>query len=1142
LSESEYSESSNLKLINNSESKSSELKLTPSNSQSITNESSQKVLNDEEGSKNEYTTQLNELPGITPNPSPPSINSLSQMPSSLEFVEDEDLIIENYSTEDGPVFRATIFQLERKVFSFKHDIKRMIKLGQEVMETRKAAMLAESEFHNALCSLPAIQSLKATYLQEASESITSYETHWMENFQSLILDPLSNLYDQDIKLAESKKKNFDQTSDDFYNFLNKYLGAKNKNNKQNLSEAKYNSRRRIFELSRFDYFNYLSELRGGGKDQDLLNLFTIYSETQYSHFSNIHRSLFRLHDNLLELDKKITQSNHILMLQRKDRKKQRKDIDASIPDIKDSETNNKSSNITGIISSNGGNGGGDSERSDPNQKFKGIRDLQMSNRETTLAIGRKREGFLFTPSKTSSASNVLDKNLGINASFHKKWCVLSGGYLHEYSNWKRQLESNTEPISLQFSTVRVASQLSRRFCFEIVTPKFKKIYQAMSEEDMLTWISCISNSIESLWNGTGSSDNIKLKEKSPPSKFKSGTPTIDTQNSLGEADFLDKADNPELITLIERLRQIDPSNNICADCDSSNPDWCSINFGILLCIECSGLHRSLGTHITKIRSLILDVITFTPDLVSVIEGMGNRRANIIWEAAMDENKGYVESTGEKWVKPIISDDRGLKLKFVKAKYIDHKFVDRSLPPISDLTPYTNLVDVPSENYHATLSLYDACYKYDLTSALKYIVLGGIVNSFCNIDPDHEAYSLSNSGPISPLQLALFSKKKSLAEENVKPEEKLFTLPELLIQNGANINQLNPINQNTVLHHAARANDSFMIKYLLSKGADPALPLNNHSQWPSCLTTDPMCSSILSEVTMGSCKPSSPKSNLVQFRASPIVNAKSYISMPPSSSNIDMTNGVSGLGVLLEGHAASNDKHLRFNAPRSPSSPHSRSYSLQPQLLSGGRQNRHSDPTDLESPKYFITETGGVSQSSSSKSSPSDLKNPTNLKHNLKGFKNQLNSFTQSHHAINKTKEDESPSGKPSRSSISHDRSSSSKIPIKPPTKFTRSKTQSNVQHTLNTSSELDENSQLSTNTDMNTSSELSSQMDQINLSHSLPASSLLTQLDEKLDQVSHNFKRPVLKLPTSILGKIKKISNNNSDVKSKSSSKKEGFL
>lgn len=36
------------------------------------------------------------------------------------------------------------------------------------------------------------------------------------------------------------------------------------------------------------------------------------------------------------------------------------------------------------------------------------------------------------------------------------------------------------------------------------------------------------------------------------------------------------------------------------------PVWCSVNLGILVCIECSGIHRNLGTHISKVRSLELD--------------------------------------------------------------------------------------------------------------------------------------------------------------------------------------------------------------------------------------------------------------------------------------------------------------------------------------------------------------------------------------------------------------------------------------------------------------------------------------------------------------------------------------------------------
>jgi len=45
----------------------------------------------------------------------------------------------------------------------------------------------------------------------------------------------------------------------------------------------------------------------------------------------------------------------------------------------------------------------------------------------------------------------------------------------------------------------------------------------------------------------------------------------------------------------------------CADCGAPAPDWCSITQAVLLCIECSGIHRSLGTHLSKVRSITLDI-------------------------------------------------------------------------------------------------------------------------------------------------------------------------------------------------------------------------------------------------------------------------------------------------------------------------------------------------------------------------------------------------------------------------------------------------------------------------------------------------------------------------------------------------------
>ena len=50
----------------------------------------------------------------------------------------------------------------------------------------------------------------------------------------------------------------------------------------------------------------------------------------------------------------------------------------------------------------------------------------------------------------------------------------------------------------------------------------------------------------------------------------------------------------------------------------TDPDWASINLGILLCLECSGVHRGLGVHITKVRSATLDTKAWDPELLLVL--------------------------------------------------------------------------------------------------------------------------------------------------------------------------------------------------------------------------------------------------------------------------------------------------------------------------------------------------------------------------------------------------------------------------------------------------------------------------------------------------------------------------------------------
>jgi Arf-GAP/SH3 domain/ANK repeat/PH domain-containing protein len=362
---------------------------------------------------------------------------------------------------------------------------------------------------------------------------------------------------------------------------------------------------------------------------------------------------------------------------------------------------------------------------------------------------------------------------------------LDQGKLSEYSNWKQKLDLHMEPIDLRMASVREARNAERRFCFEVITPNFKRVYQATSEEDMNSWILSINNALQSAVEGrayrdrqatsrgsdnsinrdigsvlTGKIQSIHGSHNSHHSNTNSGVPfrrtTVGARPTPVRTPSSGYDEHPD--KLLQMLRDNDQGNCWCADCGSgAKVEWVSINLGIILCIECSGIHRSLGTHISKVRSLTLDIKSFTVDIVEMLLLIGNRVSNMIWEAKLDHSQKLAPQA-----------TREQRLRYITAKYVDRAFVD----PIS-----------PTLSRYATAddTLLAAIKKNEIQQVLYALALKANPNTVDKMRGTHAVWlALAAADPASPSSAT----GQAPAESDTKSVP--FPVAELLVQNGAEI--------------------------------------------------------------------------------------------------------------------------------------------------------------------------------------------------------------------------------------------------------------------------------------------------------------------------------------------------------------------